>query len=120
MENVFNRTEYSYTPFSKIYSQNGDVTVLCQAHTTLTANTPYKVIKNRYGYITVAATDAAQIYFIGVPDKPGLGIEIDMAQIELAHQRYKSMGLSGRDDSVAMQYLIPNWKFDPKRPSLVR
>jgi glucarate dehydratase len=58
--------------------------------------------------------------FVSVPERPGLGIEIDMAQIELAHQRYKTMGLGGRDDSVAMQFLIPHWKFDPKRPSLVR
>jgi glucarate dehydratase len=58
--------------------------------------------------------------FIGVPDKPGLGIEIDMAQIELANQRYNRMGLGARDDSVAMQFLSPQWAFDPKRPSLVR
>jgi glucarate dehydratase len=58
--------------------------------------------------------------FVNIPQRPGLGIEIDMAQIELAHQRYKTMGLGGRDDSVAMQFLIPHWKFDPKRPSLVR
>ena len=58
--------------------------------------------------------------FANIPQRPGLGIEIDMAQIELAHQRYKTMGLGGRDDSVAMQFLIPHWKFDPKRPSLVR
>jgi glucarate dehydratase len=30
------------------------------------------------------------------------------------------MGLGARDDSIAMQFLIPQWKFDPKRPSLVR
>jgi glucarate dehydratase len=58
--------------------------------------------------------------FVNIPQRPGLGIEIDMAQIELAHQRYKTMGLGGRDDSVAMQFLIPHWKFDPKRPSLLR
>ncbi|MBI5911441.1 MAG: glucarate dehydratase [Betaproteobacteria bacterium] len=58
--------------------------------------------------------------FIGVPDKPGLGIEIDMAQIESANQRYNSTGLGARDDSVAMQFLIPHWTFDPKRPTLVR
>jgi hypothetical protein len=69
MGNAFNRTDYSYTPWEKFYSQNGDVTVLCQAHTTLVANTPYKVIKNRYGYITAASTDTAQIFYIGVPDK---------------------------------------------------
>ena len=55
-----------------------------------------------------------------VPEKPGLGVEVDMAQIESAHRRYKSMGFGARDDAVAMQFLIPEWKFDPKRPSLVR
>ena len=29
-------------------------------------------------------------------------------------------GLGARDDAVAMQYLIPGWIFDPKRPCLVR
>ncbi|HRY08035.1 MAG TPA: glucarate dehydratase [Hyphomicrobiaceae bacterium] len=57
---------------------------------------------------------------VAVPDKPGLGVEIDMAEVEKAHALYKSHGLGARDDSVAMQYLIPNWKFDNKRPCLVR
>lgn len=57
---------------------------------------------------------------IRVPDRPGLGVEVDMEEIERAHQLYRSMGLGGRDDAVAMQYLIPGWKFDPKRPCLVR
>lgn len=57
---------------------------------------------------------------IKVPKKPGLGIEIDMDQLEAAHHVYKKMGLGARDDSVAMQYLIPDWEFDNKRPSLVR
>ena len=57
---------------------------------------------------------------VAVPERPGLGIEIDMEQIELAHQRYNSMGLGARDDAVAMQFLIPGWTFDPKCPSLVR
>ena len=55
-----------------------------------------------------------------VPSKPGLGIEIDMAEVEKAHQAYRSMGLGARDDAAAMQYLIPGWKFDNKRPCLVR
>jgi glucarate dehydratase len=29
------------------------------------------------------------------------------------------MGLGARDDAAAMQYLVPGWKFNPKRPSLV-
>ena len=57
---------------------------------------------------------------IRVPAKPGLGIEIDMVQLEKAHQAYKAMGLGARDDAQAMQFLIPNWKFDNKRPCLVR
>ena len=57
---------------------------------------------------------------IRVPAKPGLGIEIDIAEVEKAHQAYKAMGLGARDDAVSMQYLIPGWKFDNKRPCLVR
>jgi glucarate dehydratase len=55
-----------------------------------------------------------------VPKRPGLGIEIDDGQLELANKLYRQMGLGARDDAMAMQYLIPGWKFDPKRPCLVR
>jgi len=57
---------------------------------------------------------------LAVPERPGLGIEPDFVEIEKAHQLYKKMGLGARDDAVAMQYLIPGWKFDNKRPCLVR
>ena len=57
---------------------------------------------------------------VAVPKKPGLGVEIDMAQVEKHHRMYQEKALGARDDSVAMQYLIPGWKFDNKRPSLVR
>jgi glucarate dehydratase len=53
-----------------------------------------------------------------VPEKPGLGIELDMVQVEAAHRLYENQGLSARDDATAMQFLRPNWKFDPKRPCL--
>ncbi|WP_020655795.1 glucarate dehydratase [Massilia niastensis] len=57
---------------------------------------------------------------IEVPAKPGLGVEIDMDALEAAHQLYLSKGLGVRDDSVAMQFFYPGWKFDNKRPSFVR
>lgn len=57
---------------------------------------------------------------VDVPSKPGLGVEIDMEQLEKAHQLYKEKGLGARDDARAMQYLIPGWTFDPKRPCFVR
>jgi glucarate dehydratase len=57
---------------------------------------------------------------IRVPERPGLGIELDEAELEKAHQAYKSMGLGARDDAAAMQFLVPGWTFDNKRPCLVR
>jgi len=54
-----------------------------------------------------------------VPDRPGLGIEVDMAEIEKANRLYQEHGLGARDDAAQMQYLIPGWKFDPKRPALL-
>jgi len=57
---------------------------------------------------------------LGVPQRSGLGIEVDPAQIEKAHALHQRMGLVGRDDAVAMQYLIPGWSFDPKQPCLMR
>jgi glucarate dehydratase len=55
---------------------------------------------------------------ISVSDRPGLGVEVDMEQIEKAHLLFKQMGLGARDDSKTMQCLIPGWTFDNKRPCL--
>lgn len=57
---------------------------------------------------------------VKVPEKPGLGVELDMAEVEKAHALYKQHGLGARDDAIAMQYLIPGWTFNPKRPALDR
>ncbi len=57
---------------------------------------------------------------VQVPKQPGLGVELDMAEVEKAHALYKQHGLGTRDDAAAMQSLIPNWTFDPKRPCMVR
>jgi glucarate dehydratase len=57
---------------------------------------------------------------IEVPKKPGLGIELDMVEVDKAHQLYLQHGLGARDDAIAMQYLIPNWTFNSKLPCMVR
>jgi glucarate dehydratase len=57
---------------------------------------------------------------IDVPLMPGLGIELDRDRLDQAHQLYLEHGLGARDDAVAMQYLLPGWTFDPKRPALDR
>jgi len=67
-------------------------------------------------------TDPLQIRggTIDVPTSPGLGVTLDMAEVEKAHQLYLQFGLGARDDARAMQYLIPGWTFHPKMPALVR
>ncbi|MDN3525774.1 enolase C-terminal domain-like protein [Halomonas sabkhae] len=55
-----------------------------------------------------------------VPKTPGLGVELDDARLMEAHEKYKRLDVTQRDDAMAMQYLIKGWEFDPKRPALVR
>ena len=59
---------------------------------------------------------------VRVPDRPGLGVEPDMDRILAAHESYRERiaGSGARDDAIGMQYLIPGWTFDPKKPALVR
>ncbi len=57
---------------------------------------------------------------IEIPAKPGLGIEVDREQVEKAHRVYLENCLGARDDALGMQYLIPGWKYDAKKPCLIR
>jgi glucarate dehydratase len=57
---------------------------------------------------------------VRVPERPGLGVEIDLEKVEEAHKLYKAVGPSARDDAGAMRYLIPGWTFNPKQPCMVR
>ena len=57
---------------------------------------------------------------VQVPQNSGLGIEPDMDQILKANEVYKKLGSGARDDGMAMQYIVPGWKYDPKQPSLGR
>lgn len=57
---------------------------------------------------------------IAVPDKPGLGIELDWDRLQRAHELYKTLPGGARNDATAMQYLVPGWTFDRKRPAFGR
>ena len=58
---------------------------------------------------------------VAVPcDAPGLGLEIDRDAVMRANRLFLENDLGTRNDAIGMQYLIPGWKFDPKRPSMVR
>ena len=57
---------------------------------------------------------------IELPKKGGLGIEVDREQVLKAHKLYIDKKLGARNDAIGMQYLIKDWKFDNKKPCLVR
>ncbi|NMF32421.1 glucarate dehydratase [Corynebacterium ammoniagenes] len=57
---------------------------------------------------------------IDVPYTGGLGLQINEDRLAEANELYNQHGLGGRDDALAMQYLIKDWEFDAKRPALVR
>lgn len=57
---------------------------------------------------------------IDVAHDVGLGVEADMEQILAANRLYNEFCLGARDDSLGMQYLVKDWKFNPKQPCLVR
>ncbi|WP_433160467.1 enolase C-terminal domain-like protein [Kribbella sp. CA-247076] len=57
---------------------------------------------------------------IAVPTRPGLGVDLDRDALAAAHELFQEHGLGARDDALAMQYLLKDWVFDPKRPCLVR
>ncbi|MDR3258788.1 MAG: glucarate dehydratase [Fusobacteriaceae bacterium] len=58
--------------------------------------------------------------YLEVPTLPGLGVTINMEKIMKANALYKKLSNHDRNDAEAMQCLIPNWKFDSKKPCLVR
>ncbi len=58
--------------------------------------------------------------YLEVPKGPGLGVRLDMKKVMEANKLYNSMPSHDRDDAAAMQYLIPGWKYDSKKPCLVR
>lgn len=48
---------------------------------------------------------------VRIPDKPGLGIELDYDQLARGRARYEKCGYRKRDDEAEMRkYINPNWK----------
>lgn len=52
---------------------------------------------------------------VSVPDKPGLGVELDRAALAKLHQQYLNCGLRKRDDEIEMKKIEPSWEFKPVR-----
>lgn len=48
---------------------------------------------------------------VTIPEKPGLGVELDHDQLERGKERYKQVPYKKRDDEVEMRkHVDPNWK----------
>jgi glucarate dehydratase len=45
-----------------------------------------------------------------VPTGPGLGVELDRAQLKRMHEQYLAAGIEHRDDEIEMQKVDPGWK----------
>lgn len=52
---------------------------------------------------------------VQVPNGPGLGVEIDRAELQRLHQNYLECGLTHRDDQIEMQKVHPGWTFQEIR-----
>jgi len=48
---------------------------------------------------------------VSIPDKPGLGVDLDYDQLARGRERYAKIPLRKRDDELEMQkHVDPNWK----------
>lgn len=55
-----------------------------------------------------------------VPPRGGLGIELDRERLAEAHALYLTLDKADRDDAATMQHFFAGWRFDPRRPAMVR
>ena len=56
---------------------------------------------------------------LAVPDVPAWASKSIWSRSSTRTRFTIRMGLGARDDAAAMQFLVPGWKFHPKRPCLV-
>lgn len=63
----FDPSTTQLTSFEKRYDQDGKVFIQAVAHGALTAKTPYWVIINEYGQVTVALSDLAIRAYVAFP-----------------------------------------------------
>ncbi len=52
---------------------------------------------------------------VALPKGPGLGVELDREALARAHDTYKRVGLTERNDEIEMQKKVPGWKFAATR-----
>lgn len=76
---IFNKGSYLYAPLGSWQDADGKVWVRAKTHTTLVANTPYKVTADEFGYLTCAVTTECANFMIGVPNAAtSSGVYVDI------------------------------------------
>lgn len=109
-----------------VHSNNHfDISLAMVAHTAAAAPGEYNAADTHYiwqdGQELCDETLKIKGGEISIPKTmKGLGLKINREKLEKANKLYLDKGLGARDDSVAMQYLIKDWKFNKKKPALVR
>jgi len=53
--------------------------------------------------------------FVTVPDGPGLGVELDLEQLQKLHEQFLACGLKERNDEIEMKKVNPEWQFELQR-----
>ena len=101
-----------------------DITLAAFAHTAAAAPGSPTALDTHWiwqdGQNLLKDTPQIRDGYLEVPKGPGLGVTIDMDKVLEANKLYQQMENHDRDDAMAMQYLIPGWKFNSKRAALVR
>lgn len=101
-----------------------DITLAAFAHTAAAAPGNPTALDTHWiwqdGQNLLEDTPVIKDGYLKVPQKPGLGVTLNMRRVMEANELYNSLPSHDRDDAMAMQYLIPDWKYDCKRPALVR
>lgn len=52
---------------------------------------------------------------VAVPEGPGLGVELDRAELQRLHENFLNCGLKERNDEIEMQKVNPEWQFELQR-----
>lgn len=55
-----------------------------------------------------------------IPDKPGLGLEVDRKRLDAAKELYERIAPIYLSEEANMQYLLPGWRYSARKPCLVR
>ncbi len=101
-----------------------DITLTAFAHTAAAAPGSPTALDTHWiwqdGQNLLDDTPVIRNGYLEVPKGHGLGVHLNMDRVMEANALYNALPTHDRNDAMAMRFLIPDWKFDSKKPALVR